>query len=157
MSRVVNMTPQLPPPSNLTSSSSFIARPFSFGRGTKVWIVRDKQGAYFILKDSWILASNSVSEIEFIKYINKAIKEHPQGHLFRNSCPSYRIGQESVASTDTVRTMLTGRPPARIRRRIVTATIGDPITSFRSKREFVAVFIDLVNGMFLHCHGGQDI
>lgn len=131
--------------------------PILFGRGTKVWIVRDKQGAYFVLKDSWILAANAVSEIEFVKHIDNTIEEDPYGYLFKHSCPSYRMGQDCVTSTDSVRAMLTGRPPARHRRRMVTATIGDPITSFRSKREFVAAYIDLMNGMFLNFLDEQDV
>ncbi|KJA13689.1 hypothetical protein HYPSUDRAFT_114335, partial [Hypholoma sublateritium FD-334 SS-4] len=119
--------------------------PVLFGRGTRVWIVRDDAGSFFVLKDSWILAENVVSEIDFVRHIDKTIKEDPDGYLFKNACPSYRIGEECVCSSDTIRGMLTKKPPARHQRRMVTATIGDPITSFRSKREFVAIYLDLVN------------
>ena len=52
--------------------------------------------------------------------------------------------------------MLIDKVPAHYQRRIVTATIGDPITSFRSKQEFVSTCLDLVNGMSLSCIDDED-
>ncbi|KAF8155840.1 hypothetical protein B0H34DRAFT_808831 [Crassisporium funariophilum] len=119
--------------------------PILYSCGTRVWIVKDGRGNFYVLKDSWILEANAVSEIDLTKHINAAIERDPDGCLFQSSCPSYIIGQNCVCSTDTIRGILQDRPPTRHRRRIVTAAIGDPITSFRSKTEFVSVFLDIVN------------
>ncbi|KJA14667.1 hypothetical protein HYPSUDRAFT_208538 [Hypholoma sublateritium FD-334 SS-4] len=111
-----------------------------------LWIVRDEQGRFFVLKDSWTLANRSVSEVDFIQHITRAIQDDPDGYLFKYICPRYHIGQEKVWSTETIRGQL-DKGPVRIQRRIVTGPIGDPITSFRSKREFVSVLLDIVNGL----------
>jgi hypothetical protein len=123
--------------------------PILYSRGTRVWIVKDQQGHFYVLKDSWILHASAVSEIELIRHVEKTLKQDVNGYLFQSNCPSYVIGQDCVCSTDTIRGLLSDKPAARHRRRIVTATIGDPITSFRSKKEFVSVFLDIVNSMFL--------
>jgi Fungal protein kinase len=127
-----------------------------YGRGTRVWIVKDWQGSFYVLKDSWILAANVVSEIEFIKHIEKTIKEDQDGYLFQYACPRYIVGQDHVWSMDTVRGMLIDKVPACYQRRIVMAMIGDPITSFHSKQEFVSTCLDLVNGMSLSCIDDED-
>ncbi|KAF8971030.1 hypothetical protein BDZ97DRAFT_1753385 [Flammula alnicola] len=121
--------------------------PILYSRGTRVWIVKDKQGIFYVLKDSWILEASGVSEIQFVRHVEETINNELDGYLFKYTCPSYRIGQECVCSTDTIRGLLAGKPPTRHQRRIVTATIGDPITSFRSKKEFVAMYLDIVNAL----------
>ena len=105
----------------------------------------DEQGRFYVLKDSWNSDDNNTSEIEFMKKINDAINDKTEGYLYRNICPTYYIGQE-VWCTDTIRLHVL-KPCTRYHRRIVTGPIGDPITSFRSKKEFVSVFLDIVNGM----------
>lgn len=123
--------------------------PILYGRGTRVWIVKDETGQFFVLKDSWIADSKILSEIEFMKHIDRLLQDDEEGYLFKHSCPKYYIGQEKVWSTDTIRGSL--KLPGsitRVQRRMVTGPIGDPITSFRSKKEFVSVMIDIVNGMF---------
>ncbi|KJA23319.1 hypothetical protein HYPSUDRAFT_201598 [Hypholoma sublateritium FD-334 SS-4] len=120
--------------------------PILYSRGTRVWIVKDEQGQFCVLKDSWILSGRTTSEVQFTRNIDRAIQEDPDGYLFKHSCPSYVIGQEEVWSTDTIRGVL-AKSPTRIQRRIVTGPIGDPITSFRSKKEFVSVLLDIVNSL----------
>ncbi|KJA15159.1 hypothetical protein HYPSUDRAFT_208087 [Hypholoma sublateritium FD-334 SS-4] len=119
--------------------------PILFGRGTRVWIVKDEEGQFLVLKDSWIHEASTTSEITLLQKINKAINDETTGYLFKNNLPSFVSGQECVCSTDTVRGLLTNKPAKRHRRRIVMRIIGDHVTSFRSKTEFVAVFLDLVN------------
>lgn len=131
--------------------------PILFGRATRVWIVKDDTDAFCILKDSWI-SSTADSEIQMIKQVEKALKNDPTGFLFQYSCATYYIGQECVHSTDTIRTRLDRTGVAiRIQRRIVTGPIGDPITSFRSKLEFVSVCLDAVNGKHYRCIHNVDI
>ncbi len=124
--------------------------PILYGRGTRVWIVRAKDGTFYILKDSWILEDGSVSEIEMLKHIAKTLESDPEGYLFKYALPMYHLGQESVHTTNTIRFKVHKRS-ARVQRRIVTGPIGDPITSFRSKAEFVSVCLDIVNGMYHSC------
>ncbi|KAF9470602.1 hypothetical protein BDN70DRAFT_821141 [Pholiota conissans] len=120
--------------------------PILYGRGTRVWIVKDEHGAYHVLKDSWILASNVSSEIQFIQKIQKIIQDNESdGHFFKYSCPSYLTGDECVCSTDTIRHNVPEKAPTRNQRRLVMPVIGDPVTSFRSKKEFVSTFLDIVN------------
>ena len=131
--------------------------PILFGRATRVWIVKDNTNAFCILKDSWI-SSTADSEIQMIKQVEQALKTDPTGFLFQYSCAMYYIGQECVHSTDTIRTRLDRTGVAiRIQRRIVTGPIGDPITSFRSKLEFVSVCLDAVNGKHYRCIHNVDI
>lgn len=117
-----------------------------YSRGTRVWIVSDEQGRFYILKDSWISNSRNVSEIDFIKHIERTIKDDPEGYLYQYICPRYCIGQDEVWCTDNIRSHLL-KPRTRYHRRIVTGPIGDPITSFRSKAEFITAFLDIVNGI----------
>ena len=128
--------------------------PILYGRGTRVWIVKDETGTFFVLKDSWVGDGKLLSEIEFMKHITRVIEEDKDGYLYKHNCPRYCIGQEKVWSTDIIRGSLKlPGTAARIQRRIVTGPIGDPITSFRSKKEFVSVMIDIVNGMSYICGG----
>lgn len=131
--------------------------PILFGRGTRVWIVKDEEGQFLVLKDSWIHEASTTSEITLLQKINKAINDETTGYLFKNNLPSFVSGQECVCSTDTVRGLLTNKPAKRHRRRIVMRIIGDHVTSFRSKTEFVAVFLDLVNSKYLNRLDNKNI
>jgi len=121
--------------------------PILYGRGTRVWIVKDENNSFYALKDSWIQQTGVASEIDFIKHVEKVLHEDPNGQLFKHAHSRYHIGQERVCSTDTIRGLLLKPPGTRIQRRIVTGPIGDPITSFRSKHEFVGIMLDIVNCM----------
>jgi hypothetical protein len=122
--------------------------PILFGRGTRVFIVRDANGALHILKDSWILASHTTSEITHLKTIQQAIKDCDNARL-QHLHPRIIAGEDLIDDTNTVRNASSQRPPIRIRRRIVTGPIGEPITSFRSRREFIQVMLDTVNCWFV--------
>ena len=122
--------------------------PILFSRGTRVWVVKDENQSFHILKDSWISQENKVSEIDLIRHVEESLEKDPDGPLFKHACPHYIIGQETVHSTNTIRGVKFETPGTRCQRRIVTGPIGNPITSFRSKREFVTVCLDLVNGMY---------
>ncbi|KAF8869901.1 hypothetical protein CPB84DRAFT_1689030 [Gymnopilus junonius] len=119
------------------------------GRGTNVFIVRCKSGQTYVLKDSWILTSHGFSEIDMLRTINQYFDDDPDvseetPQLF----PQYIDSQEFADDTTQPRR---GRlapylrmPPDRIRRRILSAGLGDPITTFRSKAEFVKILLDCV-------------
>ncbi|KJA14338.1 hypothetical protein HYPSUDRAFT_150541 [Hypholoma sublateritium FD-334 SS-4] len=127
-----------------------------FGRGTHVFVVRDKAGQCHILKDAWLLVGHGLSEITSLSEINHIIKEDPSpdGAAYRSNAtmhPQFVVGQDIGDSTKERRGRLTDKPPERVHRRIVTGPVGDPITSFRSRREFLQVILDCVKWLdFLH-------
>jgi hypothetical protein len=119
--------------------------PFLFGRGTRVYIVKDKHGHFHILKDSWILSTHEGSEIEHIKKISSIAKTVNLDDRARTLSPRFVAGDNRVNDTNEPRGFLTAIGPARIRRRIVTGPIGDPITSYRSRLECLQALIDVVD------------
>lgn len=121
------------------------ASPFLFGRGTRVYIVEDKHGHFHILKDSWILSTHEGSEIDHIKRISSMAKTADLNDRIRTLCPRFVAGDNHVNDTDEPRGFLKAINPARIRRRIVTGPIGDPITSYRSRVECLQALIDVVD------------
>ncbi|KAG6807655.1 hypothetical protein H0H92_006810 [Tricholoma furcatifolium] len=123
-----------------------IHRPINLcGRGTRVFIVQ-RGGAYFILKDSWILASHPVSEIKQLVHIRKRLSEATPSarERFKHICPEFHMGQDVGERTAACRGSILPKPPDRIHRRLVGGPIGDPITSFRSREEFIKVILDVV-------------
>ncbi|KIJ90160.1 hypothetical protein K443DRAFT_47013, partial [Laccaria amethystina LaAM-08-1] len=126
--------------------------PYLFGRGTRVYIVKDTRGHFHIFKDSWILATHESSEIDHIKKISSiANAEGSTDNRSRFLRPRFVAGEDSVNNTSEPRGFVTTRVPARIRRRIVTGPIGDPITSYRSRVECLQALIDIVDQLeFLH-------
>ena len=41
--------------------------------------MRDENNSFYVLKDSWIQQVDVVSEIEFMKHIEKVLHEEPDG------------------------------------------------------------------------------
>ncbi len=120
-----------------------------FGRGTHVFLVRDETGKCQILKDAWLLTDHGLSEIVSLLAINETIQKDlsPQAVAYRSSGahPQFKLGIEfKDDSTKVRRGYITNKPPTRIHRRLVTGPVGDPLTSFRSRRELVKVVIDCV-------------
>jgi hypothetical protein len=115
------------------------------GRGTNVWIVtrEDKQ---FILKDSWVLGDRVESEIVHLQ----AMIEHDE---IKSRVPTFVDGGDVKINGITDSTAnyrgqgLVGYfRNQRVHRRIVTGPVGMPLTSFRSKKEFVNVLKGVVSG-----------
>jgi hypothetical protein len=120
--------------------------PYLFGWGTRVYIVKDARGHFHIFKDSWIIATHESSEIDHIKKISSiANAEGSTDNRSRFLRPRFVAGENHVSNTSTPRGYAKILVPARIRRRIVTGPIGDPITSYRSRVECLQVFIDIVD------------
>jgi Fungal protein kinase len=118
------------------------------GRGTNVWVVtrEDKQ---FILKDSWVLGDLVESEIVHLR----AMIEHSE---IESRVPTFADGGDVKINGITDSTAnyrghgLVGyHHNQRVHRRIVTGPVGTPLTTFRSKKEFVSALIDVVSG---RCH-----
>ncbi|KJA19870.1 hypothetical protein HYPSUDRAFT_143273 [Hypholoma sublateritium FD-334 SS-4] len=119
--------------------------PYVFGRGTRVYLVRDVRGCFHILKDSWIRSSHSSSEIEFIKKIAEIVQSEHLGDRAQVLSPRFVAGDEHICNTDDFRHLLTALEPAHIHRRIVTGPIGDPITSYRSRVECLQALVDVLD------------
>ena len=118
-----------------------------FGRGTHVFLVQDKDGKSHILKDAWLLADHGISEIDVLSTISNTLKNDPSANAqkYQSMHPQFVVGEEMEISTNTPRGRLPNSPPERLHRRVVTGPIGDPLTSFRSREEFIQVLLDCVD------------
>jgi hypothetical protein len=120
--------------------------PYLFSRGTRVYIVKDKRGHFHVFKDSWINATHRSSEIDHIKQISSmANAEGSTDNRSRFLRPRFVAGDNHADDTKKPRGPAKTVAPARIRRRIVTGPIGDPITSYRSRVECLQALIDIVD------------
>ena len=117
------------------------------GRGTHVFLVQDKDQKFHILKDAWLLADHGISEIDILSSISNTLKNDPgaDAQKYRSMHPRFVVGEEIGDSTTARRGRLTKMPPERLHRRVVTGPVGDPLTSFRSREEFVQVLLDCVD------------
>ena len=117
-----------------------------FGRGTHVFLVRAKDGTYHILKDAWLLVDHGISEITVLSKINDILEKDgsEDAKTYRSMHPRFVVGEEIGDSTKARRGRLTSTPPDRVHRRVVTGPVGDPLTSYRSREEFVQVLLDCV-------------
>ena len=113
------------------------------GRATKVWIVSadDASDTLYILKDSWIQSSHVDSEVLFLHEMAETL----EGRVPKLICGGEVLVKDVQDCTGQYRVYLAGYPfSQRIHRRIVTSTIGEPITMFHSKKEFLNVMISLL-------------
>ncbi len=132
--------------------------PVLCSRGTRVYMVQDKDGHYHMLKDSWVYVSHAEhnSEIACLQLIDQksqakllddlANDKEYSSSSSKNSLsseairamrafllrPRFVAGDDNVANTNTPRHDGTWiQAPPRVRRRTVHGPIGDPITSYR--------------------------
>jgi|SRR5882762_3231320 len=117
-----------------------------FGRGTHVFLVKSEDGRLHILKDAWLLVDHGISEITVLSKINDILERDSSedAKTYRSMHPRFIIGDEIGDSTKARRGRITNTPPDRVHRRVVTGPVGDPLTSFRSREEFVQVLLDCV-------------
>jgi serine/threonine protein kinase len=105
------------------------------GRATRVWEV-EYMGKEFILKDAWVEKARPVSEIQHLEHIS-GVRGVPELY-----CGEDVMMDGKVFCTGDIRgTML---PTMRIRRRIVTSSVGSHIADFHNKRELISAFRDIV-------------
>src|ERR1700722_8402975 len=111
------------------------------GCGTQCWHVQ-KDGEGYVIKDSWIHRGRQHSELEILKEIS-GIQGVP-----RFVCgEDIELPDKTVDSTALIR-MGQSSIDIRIHRRLVMQPVGEPISSFISKKELVGAFIDIINGTF---------
>lgn len=120
------------------------------GRGTHVFIVQAEDGTYHILKDAWLLVDHGISEITVLSTIHDILMKDSSedAKMYRSLHSRFVIGEEMGDSTKARRGRLTTTAPDRVHRRVVTGPVGDPLTSFRSREEFVQVLLDCVKCKF---------
>ena len=111
------------------------------GRATKVWIV-SFEGKVFTIKDSWIQDKHVQSEVSFLSQMSIPALEGRVPHLV---CGGDVIINGVRDCTGRYRVDLEGYPYSqRVHRRIVTSSIGESITTFQSKQEFINVILSLL-------------
>lgn len=116
-----------------------------FGRGTHVFIVKGPDGRLQILKDAWVLVGHGLSETTVLETIRSVLEKDlsSDGQKFKKVYTCFVVG-EDIGSTKARRGYMAHQPPERQHRRVVTGPVGDPLTSFRSREEFVKVILDSV-------------
>lgn len=113
-----------------------------FGRATHVFLV-ESNNQQFILKDSWVETSDPYSEMRHLKRIQGV-----QGVPVLEHGWNVKILNE-VLSTWLIRRGNYGSIlGSRVRRRLVTSSIGVPISQFKTKRELISAFRDITESAY---------
>jgi hypothetical protein len=112
------------------------------GRATQVWVVTS-DGEQYIMKDSWVQEDCVDSEVEHLRKMLSHDK-------IKGCVPTLVCGGDvyingAKDSTSRYRTAFTPRHTFRVHRRLVTTPVGKPITSFRSKKEFIRVITSIIH------------
>jgi hypothetical protein len=109
-----------------------------FGRGTQVWIVV-RNGVKYVLKDSWVREDRIQNEVAHLC----RMKDHKG---LEGRVPSLICGGDVVINgiKDSMQCYRSARCTHRIHRRLVTSPVGKPITSFKSKKEFIQAMISII-------------
>jgi hypothetical protein len=110
-----------------------------FGRGTQVWIVTEN-GVKYIMKDSWVRENRIHNEVAHLS----RMKDHKE---LKDRVPTLICGGDVVINgvKDSTQRYRSARCSHRIHRRTVTSPVGEPVTSFKSKKEFIRVIISIID------------
>jgi hypothetical protein len=119
--------------------------PSLFGRGTQVWIVVH-QGIKYVLKDSWVRDDSAHNEVVYLR------KMMPFNKDVEDRVPTLLCGGEVIINgrEDSTRHYHSARSSHRIHRRTVTSPVGESIVSFKSKKEFIRVLMNVIESKFMH-------
>ena len=122
------------------------ALPTLFGRGTQVWIVVHN-GIKYIMKDSWVPEDRNNDEVRHLR----RMMTHKE---LKGRVPTLICGGDVVINglKDSTRRYRGPRCTHRIHRCIVTSPIGESITSFKSKKEFIRVLISIIESKLFYCN-----
>ena len=114
------------------------ALPTLFGRGTQVWIVA-QNGIRYIMKDSWDRENRNDNEVRHLRRMTTHTEL--QGRV-----PTLICGGDVVINgfKDSTQRYRSASYSHRIHRRIVTSPIGESITSFKTKKEFIRVLMSII-------------
>lgn len=116
------------------------------GRATHVFLVESNEQK-FILKDSWIEESRPYSESQHLKRIEgvqgvPVLHHHWDVEISKNLLTTWRIRMGNYGILHR----------SRVRRRLVSPTIGVPISKFRTKRELISAFRDITQSAYCALH-----
>jgi hypothetical protein len=120
------------------------ALPTLFGRGTQVWIVA-QNGIRYIMKDSWDREDRYNNEVRHLRRMTTHMEL--QGRAPTLICGGDVVINGFKDSTQRYRSMDCTH---RIHRRIVTSPIGESITSFKTKKEFIRVLMSIIESKLTH-------
>lgn len=113
------------------------------GRGTRIWVVMH-DGVTYTLKDSWIQHERVHSEVTMLE----KIKEDKQltGRVPTLFCGGDVRINGDVDSTGRYRSGLPGWSPRerRVHRQLVCTPIGEALSKYRSKREFIKAISTII-------------
>ena len=127
--------------------------PKLLGRGTHVWITKEKAtDEYMVWKDSWLLEGRENVEYRHLEVIRSYFIQHGQDNevkRFSLHLPILKVGLCGLDSTKMHRTFLPDTLSSRSLTRLFTKPVADPLTSFCTKREFLDVMADIVEGELL--------
>jgi hypothetical protein len=89
---------------------------------------------------------HGISEIACPLIYQQHSRRRTQVRMLRytDQCIPDLLWERKLEILPTRRGRLTNTPPERLHRRVVTGPVGDPLTSFRSREEFVQVLLDCV-------------
>lgn len=115
-----------------------------YGQGTQVWIVTHN-GRQCILKDSWVWEDCIHNEVAHLH----RMKDHKD---LDGRVPTMICGGDIVINgvKDSTWCYRNARSFHRIHRRIVTSPVGESITSFKSKKEFIRAMISIIESKSMY-------
>lgn len=110
------------------------------GRATQCWQV-SRGDEQFIIKDSWIATTRMSNEIDTLKHIQgiQCVPRFIAGE-------DVTLSNKKPNSTESRRQGITSFEENRVRRRLVTQPVAEPIESFSSKKELIGALLDIVKG-----------
>ena len=116
------------------------------GRATQCWHVRSADGKEYIIKDSWIDTRRQLNEIDILREISDVV-----------NVPTLVTGWDvclpnGKKDTTGIRWLKTHTGEERVHRRLLIEEVGEPLSTFRSKKELVGAFIDVIEGINLLSH-----
>lgn len=125
------------------------------GRGTRVYIATHG-GKQYTLKDCWIQHERVGSEVKMLKKMgdDKFVDNKLTGCVPTLFCGGDVHIDGVVDSTAQYRTDLPGWRPEgnRIHRRLVCTPIGEALTDYRSKKEFIKAISSIIRSASLSAH-----
>ncbi len=109
-----------------------------FGQGTQVWIVTENSIKY-IMKNSWVRENGIHNEVVHLS----RMKDHKE---LEDRVPTLICGGDVVINGIKDSTHYrSAHCTHRIHCRTVTSPVGESITSFKSKKEFIRVMISIID------------
>ena len=101
----------------------------------------DASDKLYILKDSWIQESYVESKVSFLSKMSPKL----EGHVPKLICGGDVKIKDVKDSTGQYWVDLAGYPYCQcMHRRIITSTVGKPLTMFQSKKELLNIIISLL-------------